>query len=64
MNKWTDGKQIVTAKECPGEYWYPVVSDRRVRGASYTPYVKGSEAWLKAANRALASRARSNFERR
>lgn len=64
MNKWTDGNQIVTAQECPGEYWYPVISSRRVRGSNYTPYQKGSEAWKQAANRALASHARSNFETR
>lgn len=64
MNKWTDGKNVVVAAECPGEYWYPVVSLRRVSGSNYTPYQKGSASWLKAANRALANHAQSNFERR
>jgi len=64
MNKWTDGKNIVVSSTCPGEYWYPVVNRKRVSGSNYTPYTKGSAAWVAAANRTLASAARTNFESR
>lgn len=42
--------------------YYPVINEKRVRGSRYTPYTAGSKEWRDAANRALASRGRSNFQ--
>lgn len=62
-NKWQNGNgQIVTSETRPDEYSYPIVAMSRVSGSSFAPYTVGSEAWRKAANEALASYARSNFE--
>lgn len=65
MNKWMNEEtgMIVKSETRPdGEYVYPVVSLRRVKGSSYTPYTAGSVEWRKAANAALANHARANFE--
>jgi hypothetical protein len=65
MNKWMndEGMIIKSATRPDGKYVYPVVSESRVSGSSYTPYVLGSKEWRDAANRALANIARGNFER-
>ncbi len=66
INKWSDGQMIVVSETHPGEYFYPLVAMSRVQGENYQPYTPkdGGEAWVKAANKALASHARANFEKR
>ena len=66
MNKWTNGKQIITSETCPSDDFYAVVNEKRVnkRQATYRPYESGSAEWRKDANRQLADAARSAFERR
>lgn len=63
-NLWSDGRAIVQSDTWPGEFFYPVVSNRRVRGSHYYPYSQraGSAAWVREANHLLAGIARSNFE--
>jgi hypothetical protein len=66
INSWWDGENessIVVAEECPGSLMYAKANYRRVSGSSYEPYIAGSESWKRAANRALAQCAQSNFER-
>jgi hypothetical protein len=63
-NQWTDGSKTVRSDTRPSEYHYPVYAQSRVNGANYTPYEAkhGSAEWVKAANKAMASHARGNFE--
>lgn len=63
-NTWTDGAgNIIKSDERPGEYWWPVINPRRVTGDTYHPYT-GNGAWVRAANRLMASHAQSNWQRR
>jgi hypothetical protein len=68
LNCWTDGWRTIEARRQPpdsphGPFW-PVVSLRRVNGASYRPYVRGSHDWRYRANQRLARAAYANLERR
>lgn len=65
-NQWADGNETVKSETRPSEYHYPVYAPSRVTGSSYTPYdaKDGSAEWVKAANKAMASVARGNFETR
>lgn len=64
-NKWQNKNgQIVTSETAPDEYSYAIVAVSRVTGSSFLPYeTEGSEAWRKAANKALHNHARGNFEK-
>jgi hypothetical protein len=67
-NIWTqDGTNFRYSESHPGEGWYPAVNYRRVHGYGYEAYsvtTKASDIWVKLANRALASEAQANFEKR
>lgn len=64
INKWQTEKGIVKSPDRPkGDCVYPVVSYSRVSGHKYYPYVAGSKQWREAANHALESEARANFEK-
>ena len=61
-NHWTDGNDnVIISESKPGEYWWPVVSERRVGKATYNPY-QGNTEWVRTANRLLASHAQSNWQ--
>ena len=68
-NQWIDEQcAIIVSENDPNEgldfeEYAPVVNERRVRGATYVPYV-GKSDWVQAANRLLQDLARSNFETR
>ena len=63
-NQWHNDKgKTISSESRPGEYWYPVINPRRVSGSKYQPY-QGNSEWVRAANKLLASHARSNFETR
>lgn len=66
MNKWTNGKQIITSETRPNSDFYAVISEKRVnkRQGTYRPYESGSAEWRKDANRQLADTARTAFELR
>jgi hypothetical protein len=65
-NVWereSDGYRIKSEKRPMLGLWWPVYAQYRVHGANYQPY-DGISEWAKAANVAMASRSRSNFERK
>lgn len=68
-NQWIDEQgAILTSEDDPNKgldfpKYAPIVNERRVRGATYVPYV-GKSDWVQSANRRLQDMARSNFERR
>ncbi len=63
VNYWP--KNAIESESDPtteGVSFYPIINERRVTRASYRPYISGSKEWRDAANDALASRGRSNFQ--
>lgn len=62
-NQWTDSDgNIVTSEACPGEYWWPLINQRRINGATYRPY-RGDSEWVQAANKFMAAQAQRNWAR-
>jgi len=64
INTWTNGKQRIISPVRPGKDFYPEVEAGRVKSKFYyTPYIRGSKAWVEAANAALAQLAADYFQR-
>jgi len=65
MNRWINtetGKRTTSADRPEGYGWEPVWNPRRVTGATWEPYRRGTE-WAVAANAAMCRQAAANFMR-
>jgi hypothetical protein len=64
INQWVRGRAVIVALRRPAGDAYPIISARRVRGAQYSPYKRGSIEWRAAANAALARIAAENLRQK
>ncbi len=62
VNVWTNGSCFIMSETEPPGNFQPVVSENRVQGSSYRPYLKGSPEWRYRANQQLAQLAYANLE--
>jgi len=66
INCWSDGWRTIEAEMQPPDNghgpYMPIVSFRRVVGASYRPYTQGSADWRYRANLRLARAAYANLQ--